>query len=356
MTNVHVELGERSYHIHIAADNLHQLKALLPDLNKNVFVLSNPTVAKHYFAQVEEALVGHHLVLFEMNDGEQYKSLSSFEAITNKLIAEGFSRDCAIVALGGGVVGDLAGFVAATYHRGVDFYQIPTTLLSQVDSSVGGKTAINHPQDKNLIGAFYQPKAVVIDLNCLATLTERDYRSGLAEIVKYGIIYDADFFQWLEQHADALSKRSESALQYAIQRSCEIKAEIVAKDERESGIRAWLNLGHTFGHAIEAATEYGDWTHGEAVAAGTIIASKLSEKTQRMSSSDFRRVLNLMSTLQLPTQAPNMAFADWLSYMKRDKKVKDNRINFVLPLGIGKAEVTNNLTDEELAAVLTECC
>lgn len=356
MANVHVELGERSYHIHIAANHLQHLKRLLPNLSKDVFVVSNTTVAKHYFADVSAALTDHRLVLFEMDDGEQYKSLTSFEAITNKLIAEGFSRDCAIVALGGGVVGDLAGFVAATYHRGVDFYQIPTTLLSQVDSSVGGKTAINHPQGKNLIGAFYQPKAVVIDLNCLATLDARDFRSGLAEIVKYGIIYDSDFFHWLEHNAIALAQRETQALQHAIQRSCEIKAEIVAKDERESGIRAWLNLGHTFGHAIEAATEYGEWTHGEAVAAGTIIASKLSEKTQRMSSSDFRRVLNLMSQLQLPTQAPNMTLADWLSYMKRDKKVKDHRINFVLPLGIGQAEVTHNITDEDLAAVLTECC
>ena len=356
MANIHVELGERSYLIHVASNNLQCLTSLLPDLKQSILVVSNPTVSELYFSQLRESLSDHRVVLFNMEDGEQYKSLKSFESVTNRLIEEGFSRDCAIIALGGGVVGDLAGFVAATYHRGVDFYQIPTTLLAQVDSSVGGKTAINHPQGKNLIGAFYQPKAVVIDLNCLMTLNERDYRSGLAEIVKYGIIYDAEFFCWLEKHTDKLSQRDEQTLQYAIQKSCQIKAEIVAQDERESGIRAWLNLGHTFGHAIEAATEYGTWTHGEAVAAGTIIASKLSEKTQRMSSSDFRRVLNLLSALKLPIKAPHMPLANWLSYMQRDKKVKDNRINFVLPVGIGRAEVTNATTDEEIAAVLTECC
>ena len=270
------------------------------------------------------------------------------QSITKEWIEEGFSRDCAII-LGGGVVG-AAGFVAATYHRGL--ISIDSATRAQVDSSVGGKTAINHPQAK-LSALSLKPSSLS---QPLMTLNERDYRSGLAEIVKYGIIYDAEFFCWLEKHTDKLSQRDEQTLQYAIQKSCQIKAEIVAQDERESGIRAWLNLGHTFGHAIEAATEYGTWTHGEAVAAGTIIASKLSEKTQRMSSSDFRRVLNLLSALKLPIKAPHMPLANWLSYMQRDKKVKDNRINFVLPVGIGRAEVTNATTDEEIAAVLTECC
>ena len=291
-----------------------------------------------------------------MRDGEQFKSLKSYAEAMDILIDAGFNRDCGIIALGGGVVGDLAGFIAATYQRGVDFYQIPTTLLSQVDSSVGGKTAVNHPQGKNLIGAFYQPKSVVIDIDCLQTLAERDYRSGLAEVVKYGIIYDADFFRWLESHTAELNKKDPDTLTYAIQRSCEIKAEVVAQDEREKGLRALLNLGHTFGHAIEAATEYGAWTHGEAVAAGIIIASKLSEVTQRLDSSDFRRIKDLLLALGLPTKGPKMPWQDWLDYMQRDKKVKDGQLHFVLPTAIGNAEVVSTIEHHTVAAVITECC
>lgn len=357
MAEVNVSLGERSYTIYIGNALLPNYVERLPHkLNQQLLVITNPTISQYYLKPLLKSLAGHQVKIFEMRDGEQFKSLDSYAEAMDILIDAGFNRDCGIIALGGGVVGDLAGFVASTFQRGVDFYQIPTTLLSQVDSSVGGKTAVNHPQGKNLIGAFYQPKSVVIDIDCLQTLTERDFRSGLAEIVKYGVIYDADFFQWLEQHTEELNQQDPAALTYAIQRSCEIKAEVVALDEREKGLRALLNLGHTFGHAIEAATEYGAWTHGEAVAAGIIIASKLSEVTQRLNSSDFRRIKDLLLALSLPTKGPQMPWQDWLDYMQRDKKVKDGQLHFVLPVAIGQAEVVSTVEHNTVAAVITECC
>lgn len=357
MAKVQVSLDERSYTIHIGRALLPHYTDYLPDtLSQQVLIVTNPLVGSHYLDTLRACLGDRSVHVFYMQDGEQYKSLDSYTQAMDQLINAGFNRDCAIIALGGGVVGDLAGFIAATFQRGVDFYQIPTTLLSQVDSSVGGKTAVNHPQGKNLIGAFYQPKSVVIDIDCLRTLSDRDYRSGLAEVVKYGIIYDAEFFAWLERNTEPLNHRDADALCYAIQRSCDIKAEVVAQDEREKGLRALLNLGHTFGHAIEGATEYGTWTHGEAVAAGTIIASKLAEVTQRLRSSDFRRIHALLSALGLPTQGPQMPWQDWLDYMQRDKKVKDGQLHFVLPTGIGQAEVISTIPAETVAAVVTECC
>jgi len=356
MAKVTVKLAERSYPIDISPKALRSAANLFPGSPRQILIVTNPTVAEHYLQPLLSVLHSHHVEVFNMQDGEEYKSLTTYADIMQQLISAGFNRDCAIIALGGGVVGDLAGFVASTYQRGVDFYQIPTTLLAQVDSSVGGKTAINHPLGKNLIGAFYQPLAVLIDTDCLQTLSARNYRSGLAEVVKYGVIYDAEFFSWLEDHVDELRNRDTAALTYAIERSCAIKAEVVAADERESGIRALLNLGHTFGHAIEAATHYGEWTHGEAVAAGTVIASKLSEVTQKLSSSDFRRVVDLLNQLGLPIKAPQMPWQDWLSYMQRDKKVKDGKLHFVLPTAIGSAEVVSNIEHETVAAVITECC
>ena len=356
MAQVRVELAERSYPIHIASGTLSELQQCFEGLSQDVFIITNPTVASYYLQPLLAELDGFNVNIFQMSDGEEFKSLTSYTEVMDQLIMAGFNRDCSIIALGGGVVGDLAGFVAATFQRGVSFYQIPTTLLAQVDSSVGGKTAVNHPQGKNLIGAFYQPRAVLIDTDCLQTLTDRDYRSGLAEVIKYGIIYDAEFFHWLERHTAELKSRDADTLTYAIQRSCEIKAEVVAADERESGIRAWLNLGHTFGHAIEAATQYGEWTHGEAVAAGTVIASKLSEVTQQLSPSDFRRIVELFNSLELPTRAPKMPWSEWLAYMQRDKKVKDGRLHFILPTAIGSAAVVSNIDQQTIAAVITECC
>ncbi|MGM0526027.1 MAG: 3-dehydroquinate synthase [Pseudomonadota bacterium] len=356
MATVKVNLNERSYPIYIEAGKLGQLSTSIPDKNRQICVITNPTVAQYYLHPLLNKLAEHHVTVFEMPDGEQYKSLSVYSEVMDQLISAGFNRDAAIVALGGGVVGDLAGFVAATFQRGVDFYQIPTTLLAQVDSSVGGKTAVNHPQGKNLIGAFYQPQAVLIDTDCLQTLPERHYKSGLAEVIKYGIIYDNDFFNWLEHHTSELKSRDTDSLVYAIKRSCEIKAEIVALDEREKGVRALLNLGHTFGHAIEAATHYGEWTHGEAVAAGTIIATKLAEVTQQLSASDFRRIYDLMSAFDLPTKGPQMEWSQWLEYMQRDKKVKDGKLHFILPTSIGSAAVFKDLDESKIAAVITECC
>ena len=350
----HVQLAERSYPIFIGHELLAQLPKLLPELPHQLLIVTNGTVAPLYLAQLERVLAGHQLLVHQLDDGEQFKSLASYTDVMNTLIGANFNRDCAVLALGGGVVGDLAGFVAATYQRGVEFYQIPTTLLADVDSSVGGKTAVNHPLGKNLIGAFYQPQAVVIDVDCLQSLPDREYFSGLAEVMKYGIIHDSQFFRWLEDNAEALVARDSDALIYAIDRSCAIKAEIVALDEREQGIRALLNLGHTFGHAIEAAVSYGSWLHGEAVAAGTVIASKLAMALQLITVSEYRRIVALTEALRLPTQVPDLAFETWLEFMQRDKKVKAGKLRFVLPTGIGSAELVTNVDSEQVKAAIAD--
>ncbi|GAB3295948.1 3-dehydroquinate synthase [Pseudidiomarina andamanensis] len=330
-----VGLGERSYPIDIGAGLLSRTP-LFEQLPQQVLLLSNTVVDPLYGDQVRAKLEQHTLVTHLIEDGESAKSFTNFEAIIDTLIRHNFNRDCAIIALGGGVVGDLAGFVAATYQRGVAFYQIPTTLLAQVDSSVGGKTAINHTGGKNLVGAFYQPQAVLIDTDCLKTLNARDYACGLAEVVKYGIIADAEFFAWLEAHQNELNKRDAAALTYAIQRSCEIKAEVVAADEREQSVRALLNLGHTFGHAIEAA-HYESWRHGEAVAAGTIVAAYLMHQQGRLSSHEFTRIETLLQQLNLPIRAPEMPLERWQTFMQRDKKVQAGVVRLVLPTAIGQA-------------------
>ncbi|MEF1173843.1 3-dehydroquinate synthase, partial [Vibrio sinaloensis] len=280
MERITVSLGERSYPISIGAglfNNPAHLSFLAQ--KQKVVVISNVTVAPLYADKILSLLdqLGCESSLLELPDGEQYKSLETFNTVMSYLLEGNFARDVVVIALGGGVIGDLVGFSAACYQRGVDFIQIPTTLLSQVDSSVGGKTAVNHPLGKNMIGAFYQPKAVVIDTDCLKTLPEREFAAGIAEVIKYGIIYDQDFFVWLEENLDKLYVLDETALTYAIARCCEIKAEVVAQDEKESGIRALLNLGHTFGHAIEAELGYGNWLHGEAVSSGTVMAAKTAQ-------------------------------------------------------------------------------
>lgn len=337
--HIQVGLAERSYPIYIGQHLLQQLATLLPNLPQQICIITNATVAEHYLATVREALPEHSTVIVHyLDDGEHAKSLSSYGAVMDALIEANFNRDCAILALGGGVVGDLAGFVASTYQRGVDFYQLPTTLLAQVDSSVGGKTAINHPGGKNLIGAFYQPKAVIISIDCLHTLTPRDFACGLAEVVKYGIIHDADFFAWLERNQSALQAREAEALVHAISRSCEIKAEMVAADEREHGVRALLNLGHTFGHAIEAEC-YEGWRHGEAVAAGTVIAAHFMCQTAALSEAAYTRIEQLLQAFDLPVRAPALAESQWQQRMQRDKKVQAGQLRLVLPTRIGHAEM-----------------
>lgn len=346
----HVRVGlpqqhERSYSIHIGSELLASFTDLIAPhkLPQQLLILTDANVGPLYVAKLEQVLAQHTRVVHTIAAGEQAKSLTSFSEVMGTLIEHNFNRDCAIIALGGGVVGDLAGFVAATFQRGVDFYQIPTTLLAQVDSSVGGKTAVNHPGGKNLIGAFYQPQAVIIDTDCLSTLSPRDFACGLAEVVKYGIIYDAAFFDWLEANAEALLKRDADALTYAIARSCEIKAAIVAEDEQEQGIRALLNLGHTFGHAIETAAhasgDYDAWYHGEAVAAGTMIAAQFMQQQGELNNADLARIERLLKQFELPIYAPQMPLSQWQGYMQRDKKVKAGKLRLILPTAIGRAEV-----------------
>ncbi|MCY7295303.1 3-dehydroquinate synthase [Alteromonas sp. a30] len=358
MSTIHVALGERSYPIEVKSGVLNSgpdSLGISQFIQSNLAVIiTNPTVSELYLEKLKACLNDNIKVhVIEIPDGEQFKNVNSFESALTQLLEINASRDTTILALGGGVIGDLSGFVAATYQRGIPFIQVPTTLLSQVDSSVGGKTAINHPLGKNMIGAFYQPKAVFIDTNTLHTLPKREFAAGMAEVIKYGIIYDADFFQWIENHIDALSSLEADALQYAISRCCEIKAEIVAQDEKESGIRALLNLGHTFGHAIEAEQGYGNWLHGEAVAAGTVLASKIALEKGWLSQSDFRRIVQLLQAFSLPLEKPeSMVFDDFMKHMRRDKKVLAGNIRFIIPQGIGKAIVTKEVSEGELRSII----
>ena len=354
MANLQVNLGARSYPIVISSSALapaELLASLAPHIKaQQVVIVTNPTVAELYCDALRTALADEYqLHIITIPDGEQYKNLDSFQEINTQLLEIEAARDTTIIALGGGVVGDLAGFVAACYQRGVGFIQVPTTLLAQVDSSVGGKTAINHPLGKNMIGAFYQPRAVIIATNTLTTLPQREFAAGMAEVIKYGIIYDPDFFDWIEANAQALQALRESALQYAIGRCCEIKAEIVALDEKETGIRALLNLGHTFGHAIEAEQGYGSWLHGEAVAAGIVIASRVARNKNWLSETDFRRITALLAEFNLPVSKPTaMHYPDFMKHMRRDKKVVSGAIRFVIPTAIGKATVTSEVSETEL--------
>jgi 3-dehydroquinate synthase len=354
MATINVELEERSYPISIEADILSQSTLLQSIIDKKrIVVVSNQKVADLYAEKLTLAMTPQRFELILIPDGEQYKNLQTFESVIGELLTIGAGRDTVLIALGGGVVGDLTGYVAASFQRGIPFIQIPTTLLAQVDSSVGGKTAVNHPLGKNMIGAFYQPKAVFIDTTTLHTLPPREFSAGMAEVIKYGIIYDVAFFEWLEQNQDALKRKEQQALSYAIQRSCEIKAEIVAQDEKESGIRALLNLGHTFGHAIEAEQGYGNWLHGEAVAAGMILAAKASEAKGWLNASETRRIENLIASFELPVNKPNdMGYAPFMQHMRRDKKVAAGQIRFVLPKGLGGAVVTSDLSEGLLATLL----
>jgi 3-dehydroquinate synthase len=356
METLRVALGARSYPIHIGADLLARAELYGPHLGPSAAIITNDVVAPLYAKRVRAALErsGAHVAEIVVEDGERAKSWPTLDRVLDALLAARFGRDGTIVALGGGVVGDLAGFAAAVYQRGVRFVQVPTTLLAQVDSSVGGKTAINHARGKNMVGAFHQPRAVVSDVATLDTLPERELRSGLAEVIKHGVALDAAFVDWLERHIEALLARDRTALVYAVRRSCELKAAIVAEDERESGRRALLNLGHTFGHAIEAATGFGPWLHGEAVAAGMVMAADLSARLGFLPRSDAERIASLLARAGLPTRAPQIPGSQWQTLMSLDKKSAAGRVRFVLLEAMGRAKVQGDvdprLVDEVIAA------
>jgi 3-dehydroquinate synthase len=353
METLRVELGSRSYPILIGQGLLRERSAFEQHLRAHdLLVVSNTVVAPLYLDALETSLRPRRVVATILPDGESHKTLGNVARILDVLVANRFGRDCAVVALGGGVVGDMAGFAAATYQRGVAFAQVPTTLLAQVDSSVGGKTGVNHPGGKNLIGAFHQPGVVVADTATLATLPPRELRAGLAEVIKYGLICDAVFFAWLEEHLDALLGGDAAALAHVIRRSCEIKAEIVGRDEREHGDRALLNLGHTFGHALEAATGYREWLHGEAIGAGLVMAARMSHECGYLTPEELDRVTRLIARTGLPTHVSNVKPDVALEHMRIDKKVQAGKIRLVLPRGIGGAFVTADYGEAALRRTL----
>ncbi|MCE9786634.1 3-dehydroquinate synthase [Shewanella chilikensis] len=355
MQQIRVDLGERSYPIFIGQGLLTQSDCLTASISgKNVLIVSNDTVAPLYLQSLQRLLLPAAQVFAHiLPDGEQYKTLAQLESVFTALLEHNCGRDVVLVALGGGVIGDMVGFAAACYQRGVDFIQIPTTLLSQVDSSVGGKTAVNHPLGKNMIGAFYQPQLVLIDTLCLKTLPAREFAAGMAEVIKYGIIWDADFFLWLENNVESLKSQQSEALAYAIRRCCEIKAEVVAEDETEQGVRALLNLGHTFGHAIEAEMGYGNWLHGEAVAAGTVLAAQTAKAMELIDESILCRISALLQAFDLPVTAPeSMDFESFIKHMRRDKKVLAGQIRLVLPTDMGQAGIFAQVPESLLEQVI----
>ncbi len=348
-----VELGARSYPIVIGAGVLCDAALVGRCVRaRDVLIVSNTTVAPLYLESLQSALRPRRTIATLLPDGESHKTLDTVARIVDVLVANRFGRDCAVLALGGGVVGDMAGFAAAIYQRGVSFVQAPTTLLAQVDSAVGGKTGVNHPGGKNLIGAFHQPAAVLADTATLSTLPPRELRAGLAEVLKYGLIHDGKFFDWIEGHAAALLAGEPSALAHIIRRSCEIKAAIVAQDEREHAERALLNLGHTFGHAIESAAGYGRWLHGEAVGAGMAMAARMSFESGWLGRTDLDRVLRLIEHLDLPTRVADLTPEALLQHMRIDKKVLEGRIRLVLLRAIGTAFVTAEYDEAPLRRTL----
>jgi 3-dehydroquinate synthase len=355
MPVLNVSLDERSYPIHIGPALLTQADVITPRLALHrAAIVTNTTVAPLYLEVLTGTLRsrGVDTVDIVLPDGEAYKNWETLNRIFDALLMHRCERATTVIALGGGVIGDLAGFAAAVYLRGVPFIQVPTTLLAQVDSAVGGKTAINHPLGKNMIGAFYQPQAVISDTDTLRTLPDRELAAGIAEIVKYGLIRDPAFFDWLEQNVDRLAARNAEALAFAIHRSCRNKADIVALDEREQGLRALLNFGHTFGHAIEAGLGYGEWLHGEAVAAGMVLATRLSCRLGLIAPADLQRVIDLLARAGLPVEAPAFGAARYLDLMGHDKKVQGGRLRFILLKAIGQAFVTDEVPAEGLAGVL----
>jgi len=357
MQTLTVDLGERSYPIHIGAGLLDLAGLILPHLaQKRVMVVTNTTVAPLYLARLKATLesAGVTVAQVVLPDGEAYKTWETLNLIFDALLTDRAERKTTLIALGGGVIGDMTGFAAASYQRGVPFIQIPTTLLSQVDSSVGGKTGINHPLGKNMIGAFYQPKVVLADTDTLKTLPPRELSAGLAEVIKYGLIWDADFLAWLEANMDRLRALDPAAIAHAIYRSCEIKAQVVGQDEREGGIRAILNLGHTFGHAIETGMGYGTWLHGEAVAAGMVLAAQTSQRLGWLTDADVERTRVLIRAAGLPDVAPDLGVDTYLEYMGHDKKVEAGKMRFVLLKKPGEAVITGDVPADVLTGVLTK--
>jgi 3-dehydroquinate synthase len=353
-----VELQERRYPILIGNGLLQDERSYPVKRGERVMIVTNPTVAQFYLDTVTFALkkrgceVDHVL----LPDGEKYKTLESLNLIFTALLQGNHGRDTTIIALGGGVIGDVAGFAAASYQRGVRLIQIPTTLLSQVDSSVGGKTAVNHELGKNMIGAFYQPSMVIIDTHTLGTLPKREVNAGLAEVIKYGAILDYEFFEWLEAHIDELVALNNESLQHCIARCCQIKADVVARDETEKGDRALLNLGHTFGHAIETHLGYGNWLHGEAVSTGMMMAAALSEQLGDISVADVSRLEKLLARANLPTLSPDsMQPEDYLPHMMRDKKVLAGKLRLVLLKSLGQAYIVTD-TDKDLVLNAIKRC
>ena len=359
---VTIDLGDRSYPIHIGAALLAQapLYQQLPKA-QSALIVSNTTVAPLYAETLQRVLAQTYAQVFlvVLPDGEAHKNWQTLNLIFDALLAHGCDRKTVLFALGGGVVGDMTGFAAASYMRGVPFVQVPTTLLAQVDSSVGGKTGINHPAGKNMVGAFYQPRMVLCDLNVLSTLPERELSAGLAEVIKYGPIADSEFLAWLECNMDALRARDPAALAHAVRRSCEIKAWVVGQDERESGLRAILNFGHTFGHAIEAGLGYGEWLHGEAVGCGMVMAARLSQSLGLVDAALVARLQTLVARAGLPFRAPQLAEQDnagrYLELMRLDKKSEAGEIKFVLIDGCGKACV-RSAPNSSVRQVIDACC
>ncbi|MEH6813236.1 MAG: 3-dehydroquinate synthase [Motiliproteus sp.] len=356
MQKLDVDLGERSYPIFIGTQLLTEAQLWTPYIKgSQVMIVTNETIAPLYLEQIERALSGKQLASVILPDGERYKNLDTLNLIFDALLQQRHNRTTTLVALGGGVVGDMTGFAAASYQRGVDFIQIPTTLLSQVDSSVGGKTGVNHALGKNMIGAFHQPQCVLIDTNTLNTLPDKELSAGLAEVIKYGLILEPEFMGWLEQNMDRLRAKDPGALAEAIRRSCECKAKVVVEDEKEAGRRALLNLGHTFGHAIETHVGYGAWLHGEAVAAGTVLAAQLSRRLGFISEGDVDRVCAILDAANLPLAPPSgMTVEHFIDLMAVDKKVIDGQLRLVLLNALGDGVVTADFSEAALRATLSD--
>lgn len=359
MHTLNVALGERAYPIHIGKGLLSQAGLVLPHLKtRRAAIVTNDVVGPLYLARLRESLeaAGVAVTAVELPDGEAHKNWETLNRVFDALLGGRCERSTTLIALGGGVVGDMGGFAAATYQRGMPFIQIPTTLLAQVDSSVGGKTAINHPLGKNMIGAFYQPRLVLADLDTLNTLPAREFAAGLAEVIKYGLIRDSDFFSWLEVNLERLAAREADALAYAIERSCRNKAEVVAADETEQGERALLNLGHTFGHAIETGMGYGEWLHGEAVAAGTMMAAELSRRLGWLDVAAVARIEALFVRAGLPVRGAALGAARYLELMAHDKKVEAGRLRLVLLRSIGSAMMYGDAPTADIAAAIEARC
>ncbi len=350
-----VDLPGRTYEVTVGAGLIGREDCFAPGiLGEDVLIVTNETVGPLYLDRLRQSLGSRRAAVCILPDGERFKTLEGFSAIIDSLVENRMHRDATVIALGGGVVGDMAGFAAACYQRGVAVVQVPTTLLAQVDASVGGKTGVNHPGGKNLIGAFHQPAQVLADVTTLRTLPDREYRAGLAEVVKYGAGLDPGFFDWQEQNTEALLARQEHALIEAVSRCCECKAGIVLEDEKEAGRRALLNLGHTFGHAFEAATGFDQWLHGEAVAAGIIMAARLSEKLGHLSAGEAERIRALLDRFGLPLSPPPGSATVFLDLMRMDKKVTSGRMRFVLLRALGESFVADDVSDRDVASVLRQ--